>query len=85
MHQVPWRDVRVEPAEGRVVSTVVPLHRKPAPAYTPMGPPCQCQTPGHEDISRYPARRYPGGRLCDRCIAPSGRGYRSSDEKGDTA
>ena len=35
------------------------------PAYTPMGPPVQCMTPGHEDRE---ARLYPGGRLCKDCL-----------------
>lgn len=46
--------------------TVILLARKPA--YEPMGPPVQCMTPGHGDITRYPARPYPGGLLCERCL-----------------
>ena len=62
------------------MSTVVPLRK---PAYTPMGPPGRCMTPGHEGQD---ARLYPGGRLCDQCIAASRRAYtNSSDEKGDAA
>jgi len=50
------------------VSNVIPLRRNTAPAYTPMDPPVQCQTPGHEDIKRYPARLRPGGRICEECL-----------------
>ena len=35
------------------------------PAYTPMGTPVRCMTPGHEDRE---ARLYPGGRLCKDCL-----------------
>ncbi len=35
------------------------------PAYTPMGPPVQCMTPGHEDRE---GRLYPGGLLCKDCL-----------------
>ena len=35
------------------------------PAYTPMGPPVRCMTPGHQDRE---ARLYPGGRLCKDCL-----------------
>jgi hypothetical protein len=62
------------------VSTVTPLRRKPA--YTPMGPPVQCMTPGHGDITRYPARSYPGGRLCEDCL-PRTAGDNRNDE-GDS-
>lgn len=58
------------------MSTVVPLRRKPA--YTPMNPPGQCMTPGHEDRE---ARNYPGGWLCTGCIEASRRGHNNSDEK----
>ena len=65
------------------VNTVIPLRRKAA--YTPLDPPCQCMTPGHEDITRYPAGLYPGGRLCGRCIAKSRQAMSGSDEDGDAA
>ena len=56
-----------------MTADILPLARKPA--YTPMGPPVQCMTPGHGDITRYPARPRPGGQLCEVClpIAPDGR------------
>lgn len=38
---------------------------RPEPAYTPMGTPVRCMTPGHEDR---PARLYPGGLLCKDCL-----------------
>lgn len=55
--------------------SVFPLYRHPA--YEPMGPPVQCMTPGHEDITLFPARRYPGGRRCEKCLERK----TSSDEK----
>lgn len=61
------------------MSTVVPLRRPPA--YTPLDPPGRCQTPGHEDRE---ARHYPGGRLCEPCIAASRAAYVNHDNhRGD--
>ena len=54
------------------------------PAYTPMGPPVRCMTPGHEDRE---ARLYPGGLLCKDCLPVRPRvktiNERGADEQPD--
>ena len=63
-----------------MTANAIPPARKPA--YTPMGPPVVCMTPGHGDITRYPARPRPGGRLCEECLpmtAGDNRNERTTD------
>jgi hypothetical protein len=61
--------------------TVIPLRREPA--YTPMGPPGRCMTPGHEDIAKHPARPYPGGLLCKDCLPVRSVSEYRNDNGGD--
>lgn len=64
------------------MSDVIPLARKPAPAYTPIGdPPGRCSKPGHK---KRPGRLFPGGWKCEVCgpVPSGGRGKTISDEGG---
>lgn len=66
-----------------MTAPIIPLARKPAPpACTPMGPPVRCVTPGHDDITEYPARPRPGGQLCERCL-PRTESDNRNDEGDD--
>jgi hypothetical protein len=65
------------------MSNVIPLARKPAPAYTPTGgPPGWCSTPGHK---KRPGRLFAGGWKCWECgpVPSGGRG--SSDKEARSA